>query len=113
MKKNKRSNNVTTQKQPPELDATKIGRALGLRGAELQEFVSMDGGAEKLLREFRQYPPEVLNLLPSLLRDAGIRPHDIRACFVRPDLGDGPVADAVLVLPGRMRMYIRLEVWEE
>lgn len=57
-----------------ELQARRIGIALGLCCSELEQFVlcAIDTCTEKVLEEARSYPAELLNLIARQLRKAGI-----------------------------------------
>jgi len=97
-------------------NATKLGRALGLADQSLRDFVylALDNATGKVLEEFRSYPADLINLLPTLLKDAGVNPEDIKGTVLRPDYGDETVADAVMFLNGsKYRAYIHLEMREE
>jgi len=97
-------------------NATKIGRGLGLSGQWLRDFVylALNNATGKVLEEFRAYPANLLNLLPTILADAGIEANDIKTTVLRPDDGNGTVADAVMFLNGNSRRaYIHLEIKEE
>lgn len=67
-----------------ELQAKKIGNALGLDGRELEDFVlrGIDTCSEKVLKDFVAYPAELLNLLARQLNHAGIGPQHISHCVV-------------------------------
>lgn len=59
-----------------EIQARKIGLALGLNGENLEEFVllGVDTCTEKVLNDARGYPASLLNLIATQLRGAGIFP---------------------------------------
>lgn len=67
-----------------EIQATRLGKALGLSGGELYEFIylAINTCTEKVLSESKGYPAEVLNLLAHELRAAGILPEQVNACAV-------------------------------
>jgi transcriptional regulator with XRE-family HTH domain len=62
-----------------EYQARKIGLALKLEGAALDDFIyeAINTCTEKVLDAFVGYPAELLNLLASQLRKAGILPETI------------------------------------
>jgi transcriptional regulator with XRE-family HTH domain len=57
-----------------ELQARRLGAALGLTGSELERFIlaAIDTCTEKVLDEAKSYPAEFLNLIARQLRRAGI-----------------------------------------
>lgn len=98
-----------------ENNATKIGKALGLEGHQLREFVflALNDAQGKILEEYHGYPADLLNLLPTILKDAGVEPGDIKSSLLRPDYGDGTVADAVMFLNRRQRAYLSVVIKQE
>ena len=70
-----------------EYQARKIGRALNLHGERLEEFVlrAIDTSTEKVLKETRDYPAELLNLLAQQLKRAGIAAKAIRRFNIQGD----------------------------
>lgn len=95
-------------------NATKIGRGLGLSGQWLRDFVylAVNNSKSKVLEEFQNYPADLLNLLPSILKDAGIESNDIKGTLLRPDFESDP--DAVMFLKGTSRkIYVHMEVVEQ
>src|ERR1700733_4816313 len=62
-----------------EYQARKIGVALKLEGATLDQFIydAIDHCSEKVLNAFIEYPAQLLNLLASQLKEAGILPDAI------------------------------------
>jgi hypothetical protein len=73
-----------------EIQARKIGLALGLNGDNLEEFVllGVDTCTEKVLTEAKGYPASLLNLLATQLRVAGIFPELLSRCDIK-DAGKG------------------------
>jgi len=67
-----------------EMQATRIGKALGLQGQPLDEFIyeAINQCSEKVLVESKDYPAELLNLLARQLRLAGIYPELVSQCEV-------------------------------
>ena len=67
-----------------ELQAKKIGNALGLADRDLEMFVlkAIDTCSEKVLKDFVAYPAELLNLLARQLSHAGIGPQHIQHCVI-------------------------------
>jgi transcriptional regulator with XRE-family HTH domain len=65
-----------------ELQARKIGKALGLMGPELDCFVlrAIDSCMHKVLTKYNAFPSEVLNHLARQLTSAGITPDQITSC---------------------------------
>ncbi len=61
-----------------ELQASRIGAALGLKGKELEAFVlsAIDTCTEKVMKASMDYPAAFLNLIAGQFRVAGILPHD-------------------------------------
>lgn len=90
----------TGQRRIGELQATKLGTALGLSGRQLREFVlkGIDTSAEKLLKEIQDYPSALLNWLPVCLKDQGIMPDQITGISgndsdnLKIRMGDGSMA---------------------
>lgn len=69
-----------------EIQARKIGLALGLNGETLEEFVllGVDTCTEKVLNEAKGYPASLLNLIATQLRSAGIFPELLSRCVIQP-----------------------------
>jgi transcriptional regulator with XRE-family HTH domain len=67
-----------------ELQATRLGIALGLCGVDLQEFIylAINTCSERVLVESKGYPAELINLVTRQLRNAGILPEQVNACVV-------------------------------
>ena len=63
-----------------ELQANKIGKALGLKGNELESFVlsAVNTCTEKVLNDAKEYPSSFINLVARQLRMAGISPQTLR-----------------------------------
>lgn len=68
-----------------EVQARKIGLALGLNGENLEEFVllGVDTCTEKVLTEAKGYPASLLNLIATQLRGAGIFPELLSGCIIK------------------------------
>ena len=64
-----------------EMQATRLGKALGLKGKALQEFIylAINTCTEKVLVESKGYPSEIINLVTRQLRQAGILPEQVDA----------------------------------
>jgi transcriptional regulator with XRE-family HTH domain len=62
-----------------EVQATRIGKALGLSGNELQEFVyvALNESKGRLLNSSKIYCAEILNYLPNLIATHGIGAEEI------------------------------------
>ncbi len=73
-----------------EIQARKIGAALGLNGENLEEFVllGVDTCTEKVLNTAKGYPASLLNLIATQLRVAGIFPELLSRCVIQ-DAGKG------------------------
>ena len=84
-----------------ENNATKIGVALGLKGTELRDFVylALNRAVGKLLKESQGYPSELLNLVATQLRAAGITPEQVEGCLV--NLGANKIGVAIMLSHGR------------
>jgi hypothetical protein len=82
-----------------ENNASKIGKALGLDGAELDTFIyaALTEATDKVLKENNDYPAELLNLLAVQLRQAGIVAGEIQQCTVS---GDQHQQNVTLTLVG-------------
>ena len=70
-----------------EKQARKIGGALGLHGAELEEFVlaAIDTCSEKVLDAVLSYPAKLINFLPLVLQRIGINAFALSDCSVTGD----------------------------
>ena len=71
-----------------EVQATRIGKALGLSGNELQEFVyvALNESKGRLLNSSKIYCAEILNYLPNLIAINGIRASGMgKAVSLQPD----------------------------
>lgn len=92
-----------------EIQATKIGAALGLHDAELEEFVikAIDECSEKVLNEAKSYPAQLLNLLALQLRDAGIAGESIFDFVVT---GDDAHQDITLLLADNRKAILKTEL---
>ena len=64
-----------------EKQASRIATALRLSGDEHREFIflAMNGSGKRLLESSKNFPVEVLNSLPCLLRNKGIAPENINS----------------------------------
>ena len=73
-----------------ELQARKLGKALNLRGAQLERFVyaAIDTCTEKVLKELRRYPARILNHLAVQLSRSGIAADSIQGVAAATDEGD-------------------------
>jgi transcriptional regulator with XRE-family HTH domain len=99
-----------------ENNATKIGTALGLSGAALQDFVflALNDAKGKVLEQYRAYPAEVLNLVAITLQAAGIAAHQISRCTLHPASANGNEgADALLYLTHGKTASINVEVTQQ
>ena len=65
-----------------EIQARRVGIALGLVGEALEDFIfrAMSECTEKVLAESQAYPAQILNLLARKLRQAGIIPELVAGC---------------------------------
>lgn len=63
-----------------EMQALRIGNALGLNGVDLDSFVmaAVNTCSEKVLKQANEYPSTFLNLVAKQLRVAGILPKNLR-----------------------------------
>lgn len=70
-----------------EHSARKIGVALGLRDKELDEFIlrAIDTCTEKVLNIAKDFPADLINLLPIELRAAGISPEHVQRYEIQND----------------------------
>ena len=70
-----------------EKQARKIGSALGLREAELEEFVleAINTCTEKVLNAVVSYPAKLINFLPLLLQRIGISAFALSDCYITGD----------------------------
>ena len=86
-----------------EMQALRIGNALGLKSGELDRFIlsALDTCSEKVLNDAKEYPSTFLNLIAKQLRVAGILPKDLSNFQINGDesgqevklyLADGRVA---------------------
>jgi len=68
-----------------EVQARKIGNALGLNGDALENFVllGVDTCTEKVLKQTIGYPAALINLIASQLRGAGIFPELLSRCDIK------------------------------
>jgi hypothetical protein len=68
------------QRAAGELQARRIGQALGLCDVELEDFVflALNACTHKVLLECQPYPAVVLNLVASQLNAAGVHPNEIQ-----------------------------------
>ena len=60
--------------------ARKLAKGLGLRGSEKKQFLAQAGftnSRDRLLKEHRNYPGLLVNLLPHMLRQQGVKPQEI------------------------------------
>ena len=94
-----------------EHQARKIGAALGLDGQGLERFVfsAINNCTEKVLKESRAYPAELLNLAARQLKAAGIEPEQVVGCVVSQEGDDSEVA-ILLRDGGEARLETKLEV---
>lgn len=76
-----------------EYNARKIGDALGLTGAELEDFIysALDTCTVKVINDHRYYPAELLNLLAKQLRGMGILPEQVEQYRIDGDNKSGNV----------------------
>jgi transcriptional regulator with XRE-family HTH domain len=65
-----------------EFQATKIGKALGLNGEQLDAFIleAVNTSTEKILQAAVNYPAGLLNWLPLELNRQGVTPEQILFC---------------------------------
>lgn len=98
-----------------ENNATKIGKALGLSGHELEQFVylALNEAAGKVLSEFQPYPAEVLNLVATELKKTGIGPESVNRCSIHNALTKTPNGRASLTLNNGSTVLIKVEVTRE
>ena len=68
-----------------EIQARKIGIALGLDGDALDQFIllAVDTCTEKVLCDAKGYPASLLNLIARQLRSAGILPELLSRCAIQ------------------------------
>lgn len=94
-----------------ELQARKLAKALGLEGGALEAFVfsAINRCTEKVLKDLKDYPAELINLLALQLRQAGVTPEAVHGCSVTVDKGE---SEAAIILNDGKRMIIetKLEV---
>ncbi len=92
--------------------ARKLATGLGLRGQAKKAFLTyaaITNSRDRVAKEFLAYPGILVNVLPSMLRDARIKPRDI--LFVRcenPEIIYHPAADS-LELADRVRLKPEVE----
>ena len=88
--------------------ARKIATALMLQGKEIEEFVhlAINACSHRVLKSFKTYPSEVLNLVAGELHAVGILPHQIARCVRLPELN----ADTMLHLNDGKSARINVEV---
>ena len=67
-----------------EIQATRVGRALGLEGIYLMDFIylAMNESSQRLLESSKAYPVEILNNLANLLGNGGVPPELIENVVV-------------------------------
>ena len=67
-----------------EIQATRIGRALGLEGIYLMDFIylAMNESSQRLLESSKAYPVEILNSLANILGNGGVPPELIENVVV-------------------------------
>jgi transcriptional regulator with XRE-family HTH domain len=67
-----------------EIQATRIGRALGLEGIYLMDFIylAMNESSQRLLESSKAYPVEILNSLANILGNGGVPPEQIENVVV-------------------------------
>ena len=72
-----------------ELQARRIGTALGLKDKELDSFIlaAVNTCTEKVLTEAKDYPAAFLNMVARQLRLAGILPSDLNNFQINGDSG--------------------------
>jgi transcriptional regulator with XRE-family HTH domain len=92
-----------------ELQASRIGEALGLAGNGLKDFVcqAINTCTQRLLHEAKAYPAEVINFLPQQLKDAGISAESIFRCTVD---GDSTQQSLTIWLSGDRQAVLRTEL---
>ncbi|MEP6668798.1 MAG: helix-turn-helix transcriptional regulator [Chthoniobacter sp.] len=95
-----------------ENNARKIGTALGLTGAPLEEFVylAINNAKEKVLDEYKGYPAEVLNLVAHELQQSGIAPEMVNRCVRHPKLQDGLNPHAAVFLKDGRSALIEINI---
>lgn len=92
-----------------EYQARKIGSALNLHGERFEEFVlrAIDTSTEKVLKEARDYPSELLNLIAKQLRRAGIAAQAITEFAIE---GNGAGQDVTLTLTNGSQATLRTQL---
>jgi transcriptional regulator with XRE-family HTH domain len=92
-----------------ERSARKIGLALGLADAALEDFIylAINNSTQRVLANSKLYPAEVLNLGATLLALSGISPESIARCVRKSDPAD---ANVMLVLNDGKAAVIKMEV---
>jgi transcriptional regulator with XRE-family HTH domain len=96
-----------------ENNAARIGKALGLFGDTLRDFVflALNEARGKVLEEYRTYPAEVINLVAIGLQAAGISANEISHCDLHPvSKNRNNDADALLYLNNGKTASINVEV---
>ena len=88
-----------------EHNADKIGRALNLTGAELENFIylGINNCTERVLERNKNYPAELINLLCNQLHEQGINWQEVSRCVSKPD-------DAVVVLNNGTKVHIETKI---
>ncbi|HEY3899599.1 MAG TPA: helix-turn-helix transcriptional regulator [Chthoniobacter sp.] len=92
-----------------EYQANKIGTALNLHGEQLEQFVlrAIDTSTEKVLKEAREYPAELLNLIAKQLKRAGICAPAIQNFNIE---GDESEQHVTLSLDGGRHATLRMQL---
>jgi transcriptional regulator with XRE-family HTH domain len=93
-----------------EKSVRKLISALNLRGAESDHFLNLflAAGAQRVLAQTRQYPPEIVNVLAQKLSDqAQIPPELITAC-TRRITKKGP--DLVITLKDGQTVFVYIKI---
>ena len=92
-----------------EVQARKIATALGLMGDEAQGFVlgAIDSCADKLLISCAAYPAPLLNLLPLMLLQVGIKAENLSSYAIR-DISDNGKRVEMLTDKGRLVLDLAL-----
>ena len=67
-----------------EKQASRIASALGLINQDERDFIfmAMNESTQRLLESSKSYPVEILNSLPSLLRNKGVLPENINSARI-------------------------------
>lgn len=92
-----------------EVQARRIGEALGLQSDELKAFIlqAVNTCTVKVLNEVKNYPAELINLLPMQLRRAGISAESIKQLSVEESVTDFRVS---LALADEREAVLRTEL---